>query len=192
MMKRVFKELKSKVVSFNFEMYNFFHVIFCANDFEKSPNFGNARLKNIKLLQLLNSQIIDAAAFLTFHWLTPFIELTDLCSSWHFSSFSSVLASLSLNISAWNWELELNETFQAFYKQGCYSTLDLTKLDSHLQWSTYETEIIGAFWDLLWHKTFVCINCETHLALECAHKWPWPTGFEKSEIHQLNLEKWQF
>ena len=46
MMKRVSKELKLKVVSFNFEMYNFFHVILCANDFEKSRNFEKYMFEN--------------------------------------------------------------------------------------------------------------------------------------------------
>ena len=45
-MKRVSKELKLKVVSFNFEMYNFFHVILCANDFEKSRNFEKYVFEN--------------------------------------------------------------------------------------------------------------------------------------------------
>ena len=48
------------------------------------------------------------------------------------------------------------------------------------------------FWDILWHKNFVCMNCETYIALEYAHKPTWPTGFEKSEIHQPYLEKLQF
>ena len=36
------------------------------------------------------------------------------------------------------------------------------------------------------------MNCETYLALECAPKPPWPTGFEKSKIHQPNPEELQF
>ena len=36
------------------------------------------------------------------------------------------------------------------------------------------------------------MNCVTYLALECAPKPPWPTGFEKSKIRQPNLEKFQF
>ena len=61
--------------------------------------------------------------------------------------------------------------------------------EGNLQWSTYETQIVGVFCDFLWHKTFVCINCETHLTLECVHKCLWPTGFKKSEIHRTNLEQ---
>ena len=56
----------------------------------------------------------------------------------------------------------------------------------------YKTVRIGVFWKLLWHKNFVGINCETCLALICAPKPLWPTGFEESEIHQPNLEKLQF
>ena len=36
------------------------------------------------------------------------------------------------------------------------------------------------------------MNCETYLALECSPKPPWPTAFEKSKIHQPNLEEFQF
>ena len=36
------------------------------------------------------------------------------------------------------------------------------------------------------------MNCDTYLALEFAHKPAWPTGFEKSKIHQPYLEKLQF
>ena len=61
-----------------------------------------------------------------------------------------------------------------------------------VQWLYYESIIIGVFWDFLWHKSFVCIICEIYVALEYAHKPPWPTGFEKSKIHQPNLEKLQF
>ena len=56
----------------------------------------------------------------------------------------------------------------------------------------YETEKIGVFWEFLWHKNVICMNCETYTSLECAPKPVWPTGFEKSEIHQLNLEILQF
>ena len=41
-------------------------------------------------------------------------------------------------------------------------------------------------------QKFFCMNCETYLALECAPKPPWPTGFEKSKIHQPNPEELQF
>ena len=34
--------------------------------------------------------------------------------------------------------------------------------------------------------------CETNLDSECAPKPSWPTGFEKSIIHQPNPEKFQF
>ena len=36
------------------------------------------------------------------------------------------------------------------------------------------------------------MNCDAFLGLEHAPKPPWPTGFEKSKIHQPNLEKLQF
>ena len=36
------------------------------------------------------------------------------------------------------------------------------------------------------------MNCEIYLALNYAHMPPWPTGFEKSKIHQPNLKKLQF
>ena len=36
------------------------------------------------------------------------------------------------------------------------------------------------------------MNCETNLASECAPQPPWPAGFEKSKIHQLNPMKSQF
>ena len=39
---------------------------------------------------------------------------------------------------------------------------------------------------------FVCMNCETYLALECSPKPPWPTAFEKSKFHQPNIEEFQF
>ena len=61
-----------------------------------------------------------------------------------------------------------------------------------LQWLQNESTILGVFWEFLWHKNFVCMICETNLALECAHKSSWPTAFEKSKIHQPNLEKLQF
>ena len=47
-------------------------------------------------------------------------------------------------------------------------------------------------WDFSWLKDFVFMNCETYLALECFPKCPWSTAFEKSKIHQPNLEKLQF
>ena len=52
----------------------------------------------------------------------------------------------------------------------------------------YETEKAVLFWDFLWHKNYVCMNCETNLASKFAPKPPWPTGFEKSKIHQPNPE----
>ena len=63
---------------------------------------------------------------------------------------------------------------------------------SHIQSLQNESTILGVFWEFLWHKNFVCKNCETTLALEFAHMPSWPTAFEKSEIHQSNLEKLQF
>ena len=60
-----------------------------------------------------------------------------------------------------------------------------------LQSLEIETEQTVLFWDLLWHRSFVCMNCELYLGLKCAHKPPWPTGFEKSKIHQPNPEKLQ-
>ena len=36
------------------------------------------------------------------------------------------------------------------------------------------------------------MNCETKLASKCAPKPSWPTGFEKSKIHQPNPEKLQY
>ena len=61
-----------------------------------------------------------------------------------------------------------------------------------LQSLEYETGQIGVFWDILWHKHFVCKNCETYLTLECTLKSPWPTGFEKSKTDQPSPEKLQF
>ena len=54
-----------------------------------------------------------------------------------------------------------------------------------------ETEQTVLFWDILWYRSFVCMNCELYLGLQCACKTPWPTGFEKSKIHQPNAEKLQ-
>ena len=56
----------------------------------------------------------------------------------------------------------------------------------------YETEKTVLIRSILWHKNFVCKNCETNLGSECAPKPSWPTGFEKSKIHQPNAEKLQF
>ena len=61
-----------------------------------------------------------------------------------------------------------------------------------LQSLYYETGQTVLFWDILWQENFVCMNCETYLALEYAHKPTWPTGFEKSKIHQPSLEKLQY
>ena len=55
-------------------------------------------------------------------------------------------------------------------------------------WNCYNRCI----WGFLWHKIFVCMNCETYIALEYAHKPAWPTDFERSKIHQPYLEKLQF
>ena len=52
----------------------------------------------------------------------------------------------------------------------------------------YETGQTVLFWDILWQENFVCMNCDTFLALEYVHKAAWPTGFEKSKIHQPYLE----
>ena len=62
----------------------------------------------------------------------------------------------------------------------------------YVQSLEYETGKTVLFWDILWHKNFVCMNCETNLDSECAPKPPWPTGFEKSKLHQPNPEKLQF
>ena len=56
----------------------------------------------------------------------------------------------------------------------------------------HETGQTVLFWDILWYKNFVCMNCDTYLASEYAHKPTWPTGFEKSKIYQPYLEKLQF
>ena len=56
----------------------------------------------------------------------------------------------------------------------------------------YETAQTVLFWDILWQENFVCMNCATYLALKCAPMPPWPTSFEKSKIHEPNLEKLQF
>ena len=61
-----------------------------------------------------------------------------------------------------------------------------------VQWLNYETDQTGVFWEFSWNQIFVCIICETCIALECAPKPPWPTGFEKSKISQPNPEKLQF
>ena len=55
-----------------------------------------------------------------------------------------------------------------------------------------ETAQTVLFWDILWQENFVCMNCATYLALKCAPMPPWPTSFEKSKIHEPNLEKLQF
>ena len=55
-----------------------------------------------------------------------------------------------------------------------------------------ETEQTELFWDISWNETFVCMNCALCLASEYDHKPPWPTGFEKSKIHQPSPEKLQF
>ena len=59
-------------------------------------------------------------------------------------------------------------------------------LFKYVQSLEYETGQTVVFWDILWPKYSVCKNCVTHFALECSPKPPWPTGFEKSEIHQPN------
>ena len=63
---------------------------------------------------------------------------------------------------------------------------------THIQSLEYVTEKTVLFWDILWHKNFVGMNCETNLASEYAPKPPWPTGFEKSKIPQPNPEILQF
>ena len=61
-----------------------------------------------------------------------------------------------------------------------------------IQWLYYESIILGVFWDFLWDKTFISMNCVMHLISKCAHNPPWPTGFEKSKIHQPNIEILKF
>ena len=63
--------------------------------------------------------------------------------------------------------------------------------NKNLQSLEIETEQIVLFWDILWYRNFVCMNCELYLGLQCACKPSWPTGFEKSKIHQPNPEKLQ-
>ena len=62
----------------------------------------------------------------------------------------------------------------------------------YVQSLEYETGRTVVFWNIFWPKYFVCMKCETHLALECAPKPAWPTGFEKSDIGQPNLMKLKF
>ena len=81
-----------------------------------------------------------------------------------------------------NWRRNCNRQMLV-YLENCRT---------QLQSLYYETGQTVLFWDILWPKNFVFMNCETYLALEYAHKPTWPTGFEKSEIHQPNLEKLQF
>ena len=65
-------------------------------------------------------------------------------------------------------------------------------IQTQIQSLEYETGQIGVFCDSLWHRNFVHMTCETYLALELAPKSFWPTGFEKSKIHQANPQKLQF
>ena len=63
---------------------------------------------------------------------------------------------------------------------------------NHIQSLEIETERTVLFWDFLWCKAFVCMNCELYLCLEYAHMPPWATGFEKSKIRQPNPENFSF
>ena len=72
------------------------------------------------------------------------------------------------------------------------STITSEDLFLHLQSFKYVTAQTGVFWDFLWHKNFIFMNCETYLTSECSLRPPWPTAFEKSKIHQPNLEKLWF
>ena len=92
-----------------------------------------------------------------------------------FSDFFSKKTLLSRNF----WEKSVGVNFWN------YHTMNLQSL-------YYETVQTVLFWDILRQKTFVCMNCEIYLVLEYANKPSWPTGFEKSEIHQPNHEKLQF
>ena len=120
----------------------------------------------------------------------------------NFGHFSQKLREINL----FNTKLH-NSTLSYFQKKVFFFTLPfencykpklwvwLMSVISHfcvLQWLQNESTILGVFWEFLWHKNCVCMNCETNLALECAHKSSWPTAFEKSKIHQPNLEKLQF
>ena len=78
------------------------------------------------------------------------------------------------------------EVFPIFMYNTIYFGLAIVQ---SLYYETWQTVL---FWDILCYKNFVCMNCETYLALEYAHKPTWPTGFEKSKLHQPNLEKLQF
>ena len=40
-----------------------------------------------------------------------------------------------------------------------------SELYLHIQSLEYETEKTVLFWDILWHKNIVCINCETNFRM---------------------------
>ena len=56
-------------------------------------------------------------------------------------------------------------------------------------WNWSDRCVLGHF---VTQKFCLHITCETYLALEWAPKSFWPTGFEKSKIHQANPQKLQF
>ena len=89
-------------------------------------------------------------------------------------------------------KINITERFNYLFLKIC-CLIDYNFYDWKLLQSLYyETGQTVLFWDILWQENFVCMNCETYLALEYAHKPTWPTGFEKSKIHQPSLEKLQF
>ena len=96
----------------------------------------------------------------------------------YFNSIKKVFLRNSILIQWGRW-------FQA---QNCSNELHLMDVQS----LEFETEKTVLFWDIFWHKNFVCMNCETNSVSECAPKPPRPTSFKKSNMHQPNTEKFQF
>ena len=83
--------------------------------------------------------------------------------------------SISMNIIIWTslWWRRWNWKWQTFRSMRLYIVNVY-----YLQSLYYETGQTVLFWDILWHKKFFCMNCETYLALEYAHKSTWPAEYQ--------------
>ena len=113
------------------------------------------------------------------HILNLKVIYQDLCMAWTHSPSSCKVSWFLIHLSHSQCIL-----FMLHYAK----TKQIQQNGSLLQWLEYESTIFDLFWEFLWHKSLVCMNCETHLGSEYAPKSAWTTGFEKSEIHQHNLE----
>ena len=107
--------------------------------------------------------------------------------NFHFVQYprSKIPNRLPRSVLFWNWWTKREPSSNSLFK-------GLMVGFRHLQSLEYETAKTVLFWDILWQENFVCMSCETYLALKCAPMPPWPTSFEKSKIYEPNLEKLQF